>query len=107
MRKMFSSLAIINYRIWFTGSLASNIGNWMVRTAQSWLVLVILTDNSAAALGFLTAVTFIPNLILNQFGGAAADRFDKRKLLLVMQVEGAISTCLLYTSDAADDCCRV
>lgn len=97
MRKMFSSLAIINYRIWFTGSLASNIGNWMVRTAQSWLVLVILTDNSAAALGFLTAVTFIPNLILNQFGGAAADRFDKRKLLLVMQVEGAISTALVGT----------
>ena len=97
MRKMFSSLAIPNYRTWFIGSLASNIGNWLVRTADSWLVLVILTDNSASALGILTAITFIPNLLLNQFGGAAADHFDKRKLLLFMQIEGALSNALVGT----------
>ena len=44
MRRMFASLAVPNYRIYFTGMTVSNMGQWMARTAQSWLVLTVLTD---------------------------------------------------------------
>ncbi|WP_446917485.1 hypothetical protein [Klebsiella pneumoniae] len=48
MRTMFASLSIPNYRIYFSGTLLTNMGQWMARTAQSWLVLVILTHGNAA-----------------------------------------------------------
>mgnify|MGYP001626693143 CR=1 FL=1 len=50
MRTMFASLSIPNYRIYFSGTLLTNMGQWMARTAQSWLVLVILTHGNAAVL---------------------------------------------------------
>ena len=62
MQTIFSSLAIANYRRYFTGALFSNIGSWMGRTAVSWLVLMELTDGSASALGFVTAIMFLPGL---------------------------------------------
>ena len=40
---MFASLTVPNYRIYFSGTLMTNMGQWMARTAQSWLVLIILT----------------------------------------------------------------
>lgn len=85
MTGIFSSLAIRNYRYYFTGALLSNIGSWMGRTALSWLVLVELTANSASALGMVTAVMFAPGLVLAPFAGSIADRFPKRRILLVTQ----------------------
>lgn len=95
MRKMFSSLSIPNYRTWFIGTLTSNIGGWMARTAQAWLVLTILTANSASALGILTAITFIPNLLLGPLGGSIADRFDKRRILLITMISGTVTSLAL------------
>lgn len=86
MSVMFRSLAERNYRIWFAGSLASNIGTWMQRTAQSWIVLTELTDHDATALGVVMALQFGPQLVLAPFAGVLADRIPKRRLLALTQV---------------------
>ncbi|MDN4613735.1 MFS transporter [Leifsonia sp. F6_8S_P_1B] len=82
---MFRSLAGINYRIWAAGALVSNVGTWMQRTAQDWIVLTQLTDNNAAAVGFVMALQFGPQLLLLPVTGWAADRLDRRKLLMATQ----------------------
>ena len=94
---MFSSLAIANYRKFFTGALLSNIGTWMSRTAVGWLVLVELTDNSASALGLVTAIMFVPQLILGPYAGTIADRFPKRRIMLTTQSVLAIDALILAT----------
>ncbi|RGE24422.1 MFS transporter [Leucobacter sp. wl10] len=82
---MFRSLAVRNYRIWFVGALVSNIGAWMQATTQNWVVLTELTDNNASAVGITMALQFGPQLLLVPFSGAVADRFDRRRVLLVTQ----------------------
>ncbi len=78
----FQSLRVRNYRLFFTGQLISLIGWWMQVIGQDWLVLG-LTDDSATALGTVTALQFAPVLLFSLYGGKLADRYDKRKLLLV------------------------
>jgi len=82
----FASLKFFNYRLWFAGGLVSNIGTWMQRIAQDWLVLTVLTDNSGVAVGIVTGLQFLPFLLLSPYAGVIVDRFDARKLLLVTQV---------------------
>jgi MFS family permease len=82
---MFRSLAGVNYRIWAAGAIVSNVGTWMQRTAQDWLVLTQLTHNNAAAVGFVMALQFGPQLLLLPVTGWAADRLDRRKLLMATQ----------------------
>ena len=60
MRGAFRSLRNYNYRVWAAGALVSNVGTWMQRTAQDWLVLAELTDKSATALGIVMALQFGP-----------------------------------------------
>ncbi len=79
---MFRSLGLVNYRLWFAGALVSNIGFWMQRAAQDWIVLTELTDYDAAALGFTIALQTIPQVFLLPWSGLIADRFDRRKVLL-------------------------
>ncbi|GAA2184625.1 MFS transporter [Brooklawnia cerclae] len=95
MRSIFSSLAIPNYRIYFTGAIVSNIGSWMGRTAVSWLVLMELTQGSASALGLVTAIMFAPGLVLAPFAGSVADRLPKRRILLVTNVITALDQVVL------------
>lgn len=85
MRKTFSSLRFYNYRIWVGGALISNIGTWMQRVAQDWLVLTVLTDHDATAVGIVTALQFGPQIALLPLTGYAADRMDRRKLLAITQ----------------------
>ncbi|HXD28323.1 MAG TPA: MFS transporter, partial [Arthrobacter sp.] len=85
MSQMFKALAVPNYRLWVSGALVSNIGTWMQRVAQDWLVLTVLTDNSGTATGITTGLQFLPILFLGPYAGLVADRYDKRKLLLVTQ----------------------
>jgi len=85
MKGMFRSLAGFNYRLWAGGAIVSNIGTWMQRTAQDWLVLTQLTRHNATALGVVIALQFAPQLLLLPLTGYAADHFDRRKLLLVTQ----------------------
>lgn len=85
MSAMFRSFSVFNYRVWFIGALVSNIGAWMQATALSWVVLTQLTDNDAGAMGVTMALQFAPPLLLVSVTGWVADRFDRRKLLMVTQ----------------------
>lgn len=95
MSKTFSSLAIRNYRSYAIGALSSNVGLWMARTAQTWLVLVELTDNDARALGLLATCQFLPMLLLSPISGVLADRFPKHRVMLVTQTLLLINAVLL------------
>jgi len=81
----FRSLANFNYRIWAGGAIVSNVGTWMQRTAQDWLVLTHLTHNNATAMGVVMALQFAPQILLLPWTGFAADHLDRRKLLLTTQ----------------------
>jgi MFS family permease len=83
-----------NYRILFPANALSNIGTWAQRIAQDWLVLE-LTDNNAVILGIVTALQFLPSLLLSLWGGLLADRFDKRKLMYLTNIGGGLSSALL------------
>ena len=85
MSPTFSSLSVRNYRIYASGSLVSNVGTWMGRVGQDWLVLTQLTDHSSSALGIVTGLQFLPFLILAPVTGMIADRFSKRHILLTTQ----------------------
>ncbi|MCG5219911.1 MFS transporter [Streptosporangium sp. KLBMP 9127] len=81
---MFRSLRSHNYRLFASGGVVSNVGTWMQRTGQDWLVLD-LTHGSAAALGATTALQFLPQLVLGLWGGMIADRYAKRPILIAAQ----------------------
>ncbi|MEV7660651.1 MFS transporter [Paenarthrobacter sp. NPDC089316] len=86
----FRSLGILNYRIWFFGALISNIGTWMQRTAQDWLVFDHLTAHDAGAMGITLALQLGPQLFLAPWAGLLADRYSRRKLLFVTLIAMAL-----------------
>jgi len=79
----FRSLSVRNFRLFFTGQLISQVGNWLTLVAQALLVYN-LTHNGIA-LGALAAAQFGPVLVIGPWAGLVADRSDKRKLLLIIQ----------------------
>src|ERR1700761_3411792 len=81
----FRSLRVRNYRLWAAGALVSNIGAWMQRIAQDWLVLTQLTHNDATAMGIVMGLQFAPQVLLLPLTGFAADHLDRRKLILATQ----------------------
>jgi MFS family permease len=91
----FRALRGYNYRLWAAGALVSNVGTWMQRTAQDWLVLTVLTDHSAAAMGVVMAFQFAPHFLLLPLTGYAADHFDRRKLLIATQAVMALLALVL------------
>ena len=95
MSPTFTSLEIRNYRVWAAGALVSNIGTWMGRVGQDWLVLTVLTAGSATALGVVTGLQFLPFLLLAPWAGLIADRFPKRRTLLATQAMLAVSSLVL------------
>ncbi len=90
MSHTFASLKHFNYRLWFVGALVANIGTWMQRVAQDWLVLTVLSDDSGVAVGITTALQFAPTLLLSAWAGVLADRVDRRKLLIGTQAAQAV-----------------
>ena len=82
-----------NFRVLYPASVVSNIGTWAQRVAQDWLVLEL--TNSAADLGIVTGLQFLPTIFLSMWGGALADRFNKRKLLMLTAFGGGITSGLL------------
>jgi MFS family permease len=81
---MFRALAVHNFRIYVSANLVSLTGTWMQRIGQDWLVLQ-LSGGSGTALGVVTALQFAPTLLLSFYGGLLADRYDKRRMLMVTQ----------------------
>jgi MFS family permease len=82
---MFRSLRSFNYRVWAAGAFVSNIGTWMQRTAQTWLVLMQLTQHNASAVGLVMALQYGPQLLLLPLTGYVADHFNQRRLLILTQ----------------------
>jgi MFS family permease len=95
MSPTFSSLSVRNYRIYATGAFISNIGTWMGRVAQDWLVLTELTNHSSSALGIVTGLQFLPFLLLAPWAGMIADRYPKRVILAITQSALALSALAL------------
>jgi len=91
----FRSLRSFNFRLWTAGALVSNIGTWMQRIAQDWLVLTQLTHHDASALGIVIGLQFVPLLLLLPWTGSAADRLDQRKLLMATQAAMGILALIL------------
>jgi MFS family permease len=90
----FRSLSNSNYRIYAAGGVVSNVGTWMQRIAQDWLVLV-LSAGSGTALGITTGLQFLPFLLLSPFAGLVADRVPKRRLLQLTNLAMSVPALLL------------
>src|SRR4051812_48515910 len=80
----FRSFHTRNFRLFFSGQLISQIGNWLTLVAQALLVLKLTNDG--VAVGVLQAAQFGPVLLLGPWAGLVADRSDKRRLLMIVQV---------------------
>ncbi len=91
----FRALANSNYRLWLIGAFISNIGTWLQRTAQDWIVIADLSDQNASAVGIVVMFQFLPQIVLLPLTGWAADRLDRRKLLLTTQICMAILALIL------------
>lgn len=94
MSPTFRALHNHNYRLYATGGVVSNVGTWMQRVAQDWLV-VLLAVNDGTALGITTGLQFLPALLLSPYAGLIADRFPKQRLLQVTQSVMAVTAFLL------------
>lgn len=82
-RRIFASLRVRNYRLFFIGQVVSLSGSWMQGVAQAWLVLEL--TGSGTALGMVSSLQFLPVLLFGPLGGVIADRFDKRRVLVLTQ----------------------
>jgi len=98
-RGMFSSLAHRPFRRYWIGLFLSNIGTWMQVVAQGWLVLRL--SDSALMLGLVGFAGSIPTLLFAPLAGVAADRADRRKLLLTMQCTQMGCALVLATATGA------
>jgi MFS family permease len=81
---MFGALRVHNFRLYVSANLVSQVGTWMQRIGQDWLVLQ-LSGDSGVALGVTTALQFGPTLLFSFYGGLLADRYDKRRVLMITQ----------------------
>jgi MFS family permease len=97
---MFRSLRVRNYRLYASGMVVSLTGTWMQRVAQDWLVLE-LSNNSGTALGIVLALQFGPTLLFSLWGGVLADRYDKRRILLVTQASMIVLAAVLGLLDVS------
>jgi MFS family permease len=95
VKNIFSSLKVLNYRIWFFGSIISNTGTNLQRTAQDWLVIAILTDGNALSLGIIMALQYAPLVILAPVAGMICDKVSVKIILFITQItQGALATFL-------------
>ncbi|MGH7619036.1 MAG: MFS transporter [Gemmatimonadaceae bacterium] len=81
--RTFSSLRHRNFRLYFIGQMVSNTGNWLTNVALTLLVLKI--TGSGLRVGVLAACQYGPLIVLSPYAGALADRFSKRRSLIVTQ----------------------
>jgi MFS family permease len=100
---VFRALGSRNYRLFFMGQCVSLIGTWTQQAALSWLVYRI--TGSTLLLGAVAFSNQIPTLFLGPFTGVAADRFDRKHLLLLTQglsmVQALVLALLVWTETIA------
>jgi MFS family permease len=77
-----------NFRLFFGGQLISLIGTWMQQVAQSWLIFRL--TNSSLLLGMVSFASQIPVFLVSPIGGHAADRLDRRRIMIATQTASMI-----------------
>ena len=82
-----------NYRLFFAGQLVSLMGTWVTNVAQAWLVYSL--THSTVLLGLTSFCSQIPVFFLSPFGGHLADRFDRRRLMMVTQALACLQSAAL------------
>ncbi len=92
--RAFTSLRQRNYRLFWFGQMISLIGTWMQNIGQAWLVLEL--THSGWQLGLVGTLQYLPVLLFSIFGGVFADRWPKRRVLLVTQAAAMIQALLLW-----------
>ncbi|MEK6673287.1 MAG: MFS transporter [Nitrospirota bacterium] len=92
-RQSFSALYVRDFRIFWIGNIISFSGTWMQSVAQGWLIYSL--TKSPLYLGVVATAASLPVLIFTLLGGVVADRFAKRKLLIVTQSLSIIPAILL------------
>lgn len=80
LKRLFQSLALRDFRIYFFGQMASITGTWMQNVAQAWLVYRL--TESSLLLGFVAFMGLLPVLLFGLAGGVLADRYSRRGLML-------------------------
>src|SRR5438128_12096339 len=90
LNRTFGSLRYRNFRLLWTGNVATQAGFWMFSIGQGWLVLDLEPTNQAFWLGLVAFAGGLPLLLFSLVGGVLADRFDRKKLMLIYQVLSAI-----------------
>lgn len=98
--RVFRSLAVRNFRLFFAGQAVSLVGSWAQTTGLAWLVLEL--TGSPLALGTVTALQFVPVAALTLFGGVLADRAPKRRLLVLVQSIALLQAVVLGVLVASD-----
>src|SRR5690349_6730747 len=94
-RHTFRALRHRNYRLFFAGQLVSLIGTWMQQTAMSWFIYEL--TNSKFLLGLVPAIGSAPMVLSSIWGGALADLYPKRSILVTTQAAQMICAFLLAT----------
>jgi MFS family permease len=89
----FRSLQVRNFRVYTTGQIVSVTGTWMQIVGQAWLVLEL--TGSGAMLGLVTALQWLPTLLLGPLAGVLADRSDKRRIMVCTQAAAMAQALLL------------
>jgi MFS family permease len=105
LKNSFQSLTITNYKYWFFGTMLSNVGTWTQKITQDWVIISILTNNSALAVGITIALQFGPQVLLSTIAGYIVDRFNLKRILFITQfLQGlfAFTLGLLFFTKYAD-----
>jgi MFS family permease len=89
----FRALKHRNYRLFFFGQIISLSGTWMQSVAQSWLVYRL--TGSVALLGLIGFAAQFPIFLLTAFGGAIADRYHRRTILIITQASAMATAAVL------------
>jgi MFS family permease len=90
---LFRALRNKNYRLFFYGQSLSLVGTWIQQVALSWLIYSI--TNSPFLLGFVMFAGQLPTFLIAPFAGVLADRYDKRKIIIITQAVAMIQAILL------------
>jgi MFS family permease len=90
---LFRSLRNKNYRLFFYGQSLSLVGTWIQQVALSWLIYSV--TNSPFLLGFVMFAGQLPTFLIAPFAGVLADRYDKRKIIIITQAVAMLQAILL------------
>lgn len=100
-KRTFVSLDFRQYRKYATGTFVMNLGTWMHRIAQDWLILEL--TGSGVALGIITGLQFAPAIFFSFYGGSLGDRYNKKKILAicsaVISLSGLTLAAIVFTEN--------